>query len=631
MAARPARARRVDQRASRAGARPHNGDGRAASRRVPPDPGAMSHREVLESLSGLLLVLAVSMLSGTIVATALPRIIGALHGSQTQYTWVVTVTLLTATVSTPIWGRLADLFSKKLLIQVAIGVFIVGSIVSGLAQNTEQLIGARAIQGLGVGGLQALVQVAIGAMIPPRERGRFNGYIGAVMAVATVGGPLLGGLIVDTPWLGWRWCFFIGVPIAAAAFALLQKTLHLPTVRRGDPRIDYLGAALIAAGVSTLLIWVTFVGKSFPWVSWQTAAFVGPALLVLAVAVPVERRAAHPVVPIDIVRQRGPALAVAASIAVGMAMFGGAVFLGLYFQHGRGYSPTEAGLMMIPMMVGVLVTSTVSGRLISRSGRVKPYIIAGAAVSVAGFVTLSAMGWGHGGATGSSQHTPLWILWAGMLLVGAGVGLTMQNLVLAVQNTVALRDLGAASGAVTFFRSLGGTAGVAVLGAALTNRFTGSVSTKLAAAGVAAPAGAASDAVDPASLPEPLRVIIQSAYADAVGHVFLFSAGIAVLGLIAAVLMPAVTLRTTIDLPETARVGGATRSESGPAGDRGRPAGDTEGAGAVHRSAGATVARPTGASPGRTAPPCPARAGSGRSGSGQASRKRRPHKATRRR
>ena len=553
MAARPARAHVVDRQVSHATARrPRTASDRAAARQVPRDPTSMSKRELFESLSGLLLVLAVSMLSGTIVSTALPRIIGALNGSQTQYTWVVTATLLAATVSTPIWGRLADLFSKKLLIQIAIGIFAVASIVSGLAQNTEQLIAARAFQGLGVGGLQALVQVVIAAMIPPRERGRYNGYLGAVIAVATVAGPLLGGLIVDTSWLGWRWCFFIGVPIAVAAFALLQKTLHLPAVRRGDTKIDYLGASLIAVGFSVLLIWITFVGKSFPWLSWQTAALVGPSLLVLAAAVPVERRAAHPVVPIDIVRQRGPALAIMASLAVGMAMFGGAVFLGLYFQYGRGYSPTGAGLVMIPMMIGVLASSTISGRLITRTGRVKPYIIAGAAVLVAGFVVFATMGWGHDEVTGPAQHTPLWILWVGMLLVGCGVGMSMQNLVLAVQNTVALRDLGAASGAVTFFRSLGGTAGVAVLGAALTNRFVDSVTAKLSAAGIPATASGGGGSVNPSSLPEPIRGIVQSAYGDAVGFIFLISAGIAVVGLIAAVLMPNVTLRTTIDLPATA-------------------------------------------------------------------------------
>jgi MFS family permease len=232
----------------------------------------MTHRQTLEALSGLLLALFVAMLSSTVVSIALPQIIGSLNGSQTQYTWVVTATLLTATASTPIWGKLADLYSKKLLIQIAIVIFVLASAAAGLSQSTEQLIAARAVQGLGVGGLQALVQVAIAAMIPPRERGRYNGYLGGVMALATVGGPLLGGLIVDTSWLGWRWCFYVGVPFAVVALVLLQLTLRLPVFRREDVKIDYLGAVLIAAGVSVLLIWISFVDSSFAWTSWQTAA-----------------------------------------------------------------------------------------------------------------------------------------------------------------------------------------------------------------------------------------------------------------------------------------------------------------------------------------------------------------------
>ncbi|HEV7825069.1 MAG TPA: MFS transporter, partial [Mycobacteriales bacterium] len=254
------------------------------------DPEAMTHRQILEALSGLLLVLFISMTSATIVATALPRIIGSLNGSQTQYTWVVTATLLTATATTPIWGRLADLYNKKTLVQIAIVLFVVGSLLSGAAHSAEQLIAARAFQGLGVGGLQALVQVVIAAMIPPRERGRYNGYLGAVMAVATVGGPLLGGLIVDTSWLGWRWCFFIGAPIAVVALIVLQKTLHLATIRRDNVKIDYAGATLIAVGVSILLIWVSFVDSSFAWISGQTFAMVGAGLALLAIAVWVESR-----------------------------------------------------------------------------------------------------------------------------------------------------------------------------------------------------------------------------------------------------------------------------------------------------------------------------------------------------
>ena len=443
------------------------------------EPGAMSHRQILEALSGLLLVLFVAMSSATIVSTALPKIIGSLNGSQTQYTWVVTASLLTATATTPIWGKLADLYSKKLLVQLAIVLFIAGSVVAGFSQTAGQLIAARAFQGIGMGGVQALVQVAIAAMIPPRERGRYNGYLGGVLALATVGGPLLGGLIVDTSWLGWRWCFFIGAPIAVIALIVLQKTLHLAVIKRDNVKIDYVGASLIAAGVSVLLIWVSFVDSTFAWVSWPTFAMVGAGLALLGVAIWVESRVAEPVVPLPIVKQRTTALAILASLAVGMAMFGGSVFLGQYFQIGRGYSPTEAGLLTIPLMAGVLVSSTVSGRMISNSGKIKPYIVTGTLVLVAGFAALSVI----------DHQTPLWYVGVGMALVSTGVGMSMQNLVLAVQNSVELKDIGAASSTVAFFRSLGGTIGVSVLGAVLAHRVTGSITTQLAAAGVPAGSG----------------------------------------------------------------------------------------------------------------------------------------------
>jgi EmrB/QacA subfamily drug resistance transporter len=375
----------------------------------------MTHRQIMEALSGLLLVLFVAMASSTIVSTALPKIIGALDGTQTQYTWVVTASLLTATASTPIWGKLADLYSKKLLVQISIVVFVLGSMVAGLSQTAGQLIAARAFQGVGMGGVQALVQVAIAAMIPPRERGRYNGYLGGVMALATVGGPLLGGVIVDTSWLGWRWCFYIGVPIAVIALVVLQKTLNLAVVRRENVKVDYVGATLIALGVSTLLIWVSFVDSSFAWLSWQTYAMVGAGLAILALAVWVETRVAEPVVPIQIVKQRTTALSIIASLAVGMAMFGGSVFLGQYFQIGRGYSPTEAGLLTIPMMAGVLASSIVAGRLITRTGKIKPYIVAGAVVLVAGFAML-----------GTIDHTTsLVFVGVGMFCVGIGVGMVM--------------------------------------------------------------------------------------------------------------------------------------------------------------------------------------------------------------
>lgn len=508
----------------------------------PPSPREDSRTSVARPLTGLLLVLFVAMLSSTVVSIALPRIIGALNGSQTQYTWVVTATLLTATASTPIWGKLADLYSKKALVQIAIGVFVAGSLISGFAQDAGQLIAARAFQGLGVGGLQALVQTIIAAMIPPKERGRYNGLLGGVMAVATVSGPLLGGVITDTSWLGWRWCFFVGIPFSLVALVVLQRWLHLPAIRdRETVQVDYVGATLIAIGVSVLLIWVSFVDNSFAWLSWQTAALVGPALAVLAIAVWWESRVPEPVLPLSVIRQPAPALAILASLSVGMAMFGGAVFLGQYFQVSRGYSPTEAGLLMIPMMVGTFVSSTVSGQLVSRSGRIKWHIVTGTVILVAGFGVLSTL----------DRETPLLVVFTGLFAVGVGVGMSMQNLVLAVQNTVALRDVGAASASITFFRSLGGTIGISILGAVLANRVSDSVQKGLREAGVPATASGGASNLNLEALPEPIRAIVETAYGEATGHIFLLSSIIAVVGVVAALLLKPAPLRTTLDVEPT--------------------------------------------------------------------------------
>jgi len=488
----------------------------------------MSHRRVLEALSGLLLALFVATLSSTVVSTALPKMIGELHGTQAQYTWVVTATLLTATASTPIWGKLADLFSKKVLVQSAIVVFVAGSLVAGLSQSAGQLIAARALQGFGVGGVQSLVQIAIAAMITPRQRGRYSGYISSVTALSTIGGPLLGGVIVDTSWLGWRWCFFTGVPVAAVALFLLQKTLQLPVLRRDGVKIDYLGATLITAGVSLLLIWISFVDDAFGWASWQTAAMAGGALVLLLLAVWTEARAAEPVVPLGIVRQRTTALAILGSLAVGTAMYGASVFLSQYFQVSRGYTPTRAGLLTIPMMAGILIASIVAGRLISRTGRIKPFIVGGAISLTVGFAGLGLV----------DHRTPIVAMSAAMLLVGVGVGTTMQNFVLVVQNAVPLKDVGAASSTVAFFRSLGGTIGVSVLGAVLARQVAARINQDLAAAG----------GQNVGALPTQAQEIVRAAYGDATGHIFLISAVVALLGVVAAVLLKSVTLRTSLDL-----------------------------------------------------------------------------------
>ncbi|MEV4878197.1 MDR family MFS transporter [Streptomyces cyaneofuscatus] len=499
----------------------------------------MDHRHILRALSGLLIVLFVAMISTTVVSVALPQIIGSLDGTQSQYTWVVTATLLASTASTPIWGKLADLFSKKLLLQIAIGLFVVSSIACGFAQSTEQLIAFRAVQGLGMGALQVLVQVIIAAMISPKERGRYNGYLGGVMAVATVGGPLLGGFITDASWLGWRWCFFIAVPFTLLASVMLARTLHLAEVRRPDTKVDYLGASLIAAGVSLLLLWVTFVGGDFDWISWQTGLMVGGSVLILGAAVLVEARVKEPVVPLHVVRRRDPALAIVASLAVGMAMFGGAVFLGQYFQIGRGYSPTEAGLLTIPLMAGVLVSSTVAGRLVSKTGKVKPYIVAGVVVLALGFLGLSFI----------DHETPLVAVSLGMLAVGAGVGMSMQNLVLVLQNTVPLSEIGAASGAITFFRSLGGTMGVSVLGAVLAHQVANKIAHGLAELGIdPAASGSGGSTLNVAAMPPQVQEVVRAAYGDATGHIFLISACIAVVGVVASLFLSPTKLRDSVDL-----------------------------------------------------------------------------------
>ncbi|MCD0449593.1 MFS transporter [Actinocorallia sp. API 0066] len=504
----------------------------------------------MRPFGALLAVLGVGLLSATVVSVALPQILGDLGGTQSQYTWVVTAALLATTATTPLWGRLADLFDKKALLQTGIVLFAVSSVACGLAQSTGQLIGFRAIQGVGMGAVQILVQVVIAALIPPRERGKYNGYLGGVMALATVGGPVLGGVIADSP-LGWRWCFFIMLPFLAVASLVLHRSLRLPTLRRDDVKIDYLGATLIAAGVSLLLIWVTFVGDEYAWLSWQTAAMVGGTVVLLGASVRVEARAPQPVVPLHVVRRRTPALAIVASLAVGMAMFGGAVFLGQYFQIGRGYSPTVAGLLTFPMMLGVLVSSAVSGRVISRTGQVRPHVIIGLVVLFAGFVGMSTM----------DHKTSLVLLGVYMAAIGVGVGMTMQNLVLVVQNGVSMRDVGAASGAMTFFRSLGGTMGVSILGAVLAARVAAEIKDGLAKAGIPTTGDQGGGTLDVAAMPAPIQEIVRAAYGDATGHIFLVATGVTLVGLLAAVFLRPPVLRETFDLPEEIEAANAAAKE----------------------------------------------------------------------
>lgn len=499
--------------------------------------GQMSHREILEALSGLLLAMFVAMLSSTVVSNALPRIVTDLHGSQSGYTWVVVATLLTMTASTPVWGKLADQFNKKTLVQTALVIYVVGSLIAAVAPSMGVLIGARAVQGLGVGGLTALVQVVIATMVTPRERGRYSGYLGAVFALATVSGPLIGGLLVDAPGLGWRSCFYVGIPISAVAFVVLQKTLHLPVVRR-ETHIDYVGAALIVSGVSALLVWVSLAGNDFAWRSGTSAALVsvGVALLVAAVYVEMEV-AVEPVIPTRLFRDRTTALATFASVMVGIAMFGATVYLSQYFQIARGMSPTRAGLMSIAMVGGLLVSSIVSGRAITRTGRWKRYLVGGMVLVVIGTGLLSRI----------DETTSLVVVGAFMAVLGVGLGSTMQNLVLAVQNNTAQADMGSASAVVAFFRSMGGSVGVSALGALLSAQVAGKVTAGLERLHVPMSSHQSHEIPDLSKLPAPVRQVFEHAFGTSTADLFLIAAPFALAALVAVLFIREVPLRTTIE------------------------------------------------------------------------------------
>ncbi|AMB59572.1 MDR family MFS transporter [Microterricola viridarii] len=497
----------------------------------------MTHREVMQALSGLLLGMFVSMIASTVVGTSMPLIIGELKGDQAAFTWVITATLLATTVSTPIWGKFADLFNRKLLLQLAMVIFVLASAIAGFSQDPGMLITMRVFQGLGAGGMAALSQIVMADIISPRERGKYAGLFGAVMAIGTIGGPLLGGVITDT--LGWRWNFFVALPFAIVALILLQRTLHLPKLPARKVSIDYLGMVLISGGVSLLLVWVSLGGSQFEWDSITSFAMVAGALVLLALAVVVELKAKEPMIPLDLFKSRTFTLSVIASISVGVAMFGTSVFLSQYMQLARGATPTESGLLTIPMMGGLLISSTVVGGLISRHGKWKGFMIAGSALSVIGSYMLTFL----------HYDTNFFYVGVSMFLLGAGVGMVMQNLVLVVQNQTAAKNMGVATSAVTFFRSLGGTIGVTVMGSLLGTVVASNIKDhvmKLSPAKQAEAMQALGDGRIPQVnlLPDFLREIVESAYGSGVGTIFMLAVPLAIVTLIAVIFLPNAQLST---------------------------------------------------------------------------------------
>lgn len=514
----------------------------------------MNHRQVLEALSGLILGMFVSMLASTVVSTSLPVIIHDLDGNQTAFTWVVTATLLTTAISTPIWGKLADLTNRKVLYQLAIVIFVLATAAAGFAQSPEWLIACRAVQGIGAGGLAALSQVLMADIISPRERGRYMGLFGGVMALATIGGPLLGGMITDA-W-GWRWNFFVALPVAIVALILVQTTLHVPARPKKKTTIDYLGIVLLSVSVSLLLIWVTNAGttkggdwgdvaNNNDWWSLSTVLMVGGSLLAAILFVIVELRSKEPLIPLTLFRNRTFTLSVIASIATGIAMFGASVFLSQYMQLARGATPTEAGLMTIPMIGGLLISSIGVGALVTKYGSWKPYLIVGSVLLVAGSALLSTI----------HYDTDFFLVSVYMFLLGAGVGMTMQNLVLVVQNQTRPEQIGVASSGVTFFRSLGGTIGVSVMGAALAARVIDLVAERkdditAAIMSLGDKAQYWADQLQSgalprvADMPEALRVIFEDIYANGISHSFLIAVPFAVISLLAIVFLPNKPLTT---------------------------------------------------------------------------------------
>jgi EmrB/QacA subfamily drug resistance transporter len=484
-----------------------------------PAPVTVARPRLRLIFAGLMLVMLLAALDQTIVATALPTIVGDLGGLD-RLAWVTSAFLLAQTAVTPIYGKLGDLYGRKRVLQSAVTLFLIGSALCGLASNMTELIAFRAVQGLGAGGLIVLIQAVVGDIVPPRERGRYQGLFGAVFGVASVAGPLLGGAIVEA--VSWRWIFYVNLPLGAIALLVLSAVLP-STSARAHPRIDYLGAALLAAGLSAIVLVASLGGTTWPWASAQTILVALLGLALLAGFGLAERSAAEPVLPLALLRDRVFAVAGTESLVVGFALFGSVTFLPLYFQTVDHASPTGAGIRLVPMMSGVLVMSILSGQLITRTGRYRAFPIAGTALMSAGLLLLSQLDVGT-----STAASALYLL-----VLGLGLGSVMQVLVLAVQNAVDFSVLGAATSGVTMFRGIGGSLGAAVFGTIFSSRLSSQLRGAFPGAiGREISKGARLTGAEVARLPQPLRGTYEHAYVHALHPVFLAATGVAAAGFV---------------------------------------------------------------------------------------------------
>lgn len=498
----------------------------------PDADGYLSHRQILIVMSGLLAGMFLGALDQSIVGTALPTITSELGGLD-KLSWVVTAYLLTATAATPLWGKISDLYGRKPIFQAAILIFLAGSLLSGLSQSMEQLIAFRAVQGIGGGGLFALALATMGDIVPPRERGRYGGYFGAVFGTSSVLGPVLGGFFADGP--GWRWIFFVNIPIGLVALVVTSVALKVHN-KRQQHQIDYLGATTIVASVTSLLLYVSWAGPDHGWNSDLGLGLLTAGVVLAAVFVFIERRAAEPIIPMELFSNSIFTISNIFGFIIGFAMFGAIVFLPFYLQVVDGMSPTQSGLALLPMVIGIFSTSISSGVLMSRLGRYKVFPIAGAATVIVGLLLLASM----------SLATPYWQTAIFVFVFGAGLGLTMQTIVTAVQNSIDRQHMGAATSAVMFFRQMGGTFGAAAFGAILWARVPIHLSDIVPTSAGAAPHVTANISAIK-HLPEPMHRWVLTAFSESLHDVFLWAVPVVVVALLVALFIKEIPLRSRAD------------------------------------------------------------------------------------